>query len=132
MNIVFSLPQWPVGFTANLTAELLNAAAEGMAPWYVLNPLPPLYKSGVVYRLEPNHGQGWEDYADPWTVYRRGWADCDDATLWRLIELRVRGERVAAVRAEWVRPDVHVLIRRANGTLEDPSLKLLALEAQRR
>lgn len=131
LTIAFSLPAWPAGFTAHASALLINAAAEAYAPWYCVHPLPPLYKSGVVYRPEPGHGSGFDDFADPWTAYTRGWVDCDDAAIWRIVELRVRGERAAATRAEWLGPDVHALVRRGNGNLEDPSLVLLELERRR-
>jgi hypothetical protein len=123
--IVAQLPEWPTGFSANLTAQVLNGLARGYAPWYTLHPLPPLYASGVQYRLEPNHGDGWEDFANPWTTYARGWGDCDDLVLWRLVELLVAGERVSATRAEWVHPTVHVLVRRQDRSLEDPSVILM-------
>jgi hypothetical protein len=129
--IAFTLPDWPPGFTAHAVHQLINAAADAMGPWYTVDPLPPIYRAGVVYRPEPNHGSGYEDFADPWTAYRRGWVDCDDATLWRVLELRARGESAAATRAEWTGPDVHALVRRGNGKLEDPSLILLKLERLR-
>ena len=83
--------------------------------------LPPLYKSGVIYSPEPNKGTGVEDFADPWTCYARKWGDCDDLVIWRLAELLHSGERVPAPQVRRAGTRMHVLIRRANGTLEDPS-----------
>lgn len=123
-HIVHTLPQppWPSGFTAYLTAQMINGLAKGYLPWYSLHPLPPLYTSGVRFALEPNHGQGWEEYADPWTVFARKWGDCDDLILYRILELRASGERKARARAEWNQAgEIHVLVRRANGDKEDPS-----------
>lgn len=131
LSIVMQLPAWPPGFTANFTAEILTAAARGFLPWYHLNPLPPLYESGVVFALEPNHGAGWEDYSNPWMAYARGWVDCDDATIWRLVELMAAGEHAEArghetprTRADWVGPEIHVQVRRKNGELEDPVMNI--------
>lgn len=131
LSIVLSLPAWPPGFTANFTAEILTAAARGFLPWYHLHPLPPLYSSGVVFALEPNHGQGWEDYANPWLACARGWVDCDDAVIWRLMELMASGEHVSAkgyegptTRADWQGSEIHVQIRRASGSLEDPVMNI--------
>ncbi|MCH9730980.1 MAG: hypothetical protein K0U84_15100 [Actinomycetia bacterium] len=123
-RIVNTLPKragWGAGFTAYLTTQLINGLAHGYLPFLRLNPLPPLYRSGVRYQLEPNHGAGWEEYADPWTVYARKWGDCDDLNLWRVMELLAKGEKKAQARAEWSGNQVHVLVRRGNGKLEDPS-----------
>jgi len=83
--------------------------------------LPPLYKSGVQYRPEPNRGSGVEDFADPWTCYHRKWGDCDDLVIWRLAELIVSGEAVPPPQVVRAGTRMHVLVRRANGRLEDPS-----------
>lgn len=122
------LPPWPPGFTGYLCAQLLDGLSTGYLPWYAVQPLPPLYEAGIVYRPDPAHGSGREIIANPWEVYERGWTDCDGATLWRLVELKFRGERVGAgprTRYDWIGPDIHVQVRRANGRLEDPSLVLL-------
>lgn len=83
--------------------------------------LPPLYEAGVVYaREEP----GVETLAVPSLVYERGEGDCAHLALWRLAELRNAGEQAEfhfkAVRKSKPRL-FHVLVRRADGTLEDPS-----------
>ncbi len=83
--------------------------------------LPPLYKSGVVYRPEPNKGTGVEDFADPWTCFHRQWGDCDDLVIWRLAELIASGEQCPAPQVRRAGTRMHVLIRRADGSLEDPS-----------
>ena len=125
MLIVHTLPPGlPGGFLGFLAAQLLNGLADGYMPLATLCPLPPLYESGIRYALEPNHGSGWEDFSNPWQTLQRGWGDCDDLILYRLIELGLSGER-ARCRAEWVGNGVHVLIRRGDGiTMEDPSLRL--------
>lgn len=124
MHIVHTIPEGlPGGHLAYLTSQLLNGLAAGYLPLASMCRLPPLYASGVRYALEPNHGQGWEDFANPWTTLLRRKGDCDDLILYRLVELLLAGER-AHCRAEWVGNAVHVVIRRANGEPEDPSVLL--------
>jgi len=86
--------------------------------------VPPLYRSGVIYRPEP---PGQEEFASIPAVLARGWGDCDDIGPWRVAELRLHGEP-AKIRIQWKKlPNgklFHVLVRRANGDLEDPCIKL--------
>jgi hypothetical protein len=90
--------------------------------------VPPLYESGVRYEEEPA-GQPYEDFAAIPVILARGWGDCDDVVSWRIAELRNAGEN-AKVRLKWqFDPSrgarmYHVLVRRANGQVEDPSLRL--------
>lgn len=87
---------------------------------------PPLYQAGVRYRLEPD---GTEDFADIETVIDRGYGDCAHLSAWRVAELRENGEQ-ATIRLEWVKNPrtgqrmFHVLVRRADGRIEDPSTLL--------
>lgn len=122
MDIRIPLPDWATGFTANAAAKVLDAMATAYLPYYALHPLPPLRRSGVVFRPEPGHGSGVDEFANPWLVYKRGWGDCDDLVCWRLVELRYRGHDVSATRAEWVGDGVHALVRLANGDTEDISI----------
>jgi hypothetical protein len=100
-------------------------------PFAVLRPLPPLYQSGIRYEMEPGHGKGIEDFANPWTTLARQWGDCDDLIVYRLLELLLAGEN-AHTRAEWLGNAVHVVIRRGNGVEEDPSALLGAPIPSRR
>jgi hypothetical protein len=90
--------------------------------------VPPLYQSGVVYQEEPAD-QGFESFDDAHVCYQRGWADCDDLGAWRCAELRESGEN-ANIRITWMKHPTrtgrlyHVTVRRADGTIEDPSKKL--------
>lgn len=97
--------------------------------------LPPLYESGVVYELEPEHGSGLEQFDLPPEVYRRRWGDCDDLVIWRLLEhwsgvptsqllSDIAASAVARCRCVWNGHRLHVLIRLPNGEVEDPSRKL--------
>lgn len=89
-----------------------------------LHRVPALYNSGVRYQEEPE-GQEESFDAIP-AVLARGWGDCDDLAPWRVAELRAMGEK-AKIRIEWkmnVRTGMkmfHIVVRRANGDIEDPS-----------
>lgn len=87
--------------------------------------VPPLYQSGVRYREEPEDGV--EEFASIPVVLARGWGDCDDLAPWRVAELRNAGER-AKIRIQWRRTRrgklFHIVVRRADGSIEDPSARL--------
>lgn len=93
-----------------------------------LHRVTPLYESGIRYEEEPAN-QGYEDFATVPVILKRGWGDCDDVVAWRIAELRNSGES-AKVRLKWQYDPAlkarmfHVLVRRANGQVEDPSLRL--------
>lgn len=94
---------------------------------------PALYDAGVVYRPEAPYQEEW--LTIPWAMQRSrdGYAvDCEDLAAWRVAELRHRGEHARAVwtwqrsrvwdGAGWDDHDnVHVRVRRADGSIEDPS-----------
>lgn len=89
--------------------------------------VPPIYESGVRYEEEPVDGRP-EEFASIYQVIKRGWGDCDDLAPWRCAELREQGER-AKIRITWRRRNsgqrvYHVIVRRENGTIEDPSALL--------
>lgn len=81
--------------------------------------IPPLYRSGVVYKEEP---QSWdlEHFDCIPAILDRKWADCDDAAPWRAAELRFTGEdRRAQIMVKWKGlPDgkrlYHIVVRRSN------------------
>lgn len=113
--------------------------------------VPPLYRSGVKYREEPlglmrfkpvnsaglidnQHAQNLlgplEEFAAIPVIYDRGWGDCDDLAPWRCAELRNYGEK-AKIRIQWKRMRnghklFHIVVRRENGMVEDPS-KILGM-----
>lgn len=88
----------------------------------------PLYASGVPYEVEPPGREDWNT-SDVLRAVRRG-IDCEDLAMDRAAELRAAGERGA--RADTYvsreRPDGsrvwHAIVRRADGTIEDPSAHL--------
>lgn len=99
--------------------------------------VPPLYRSGVRYQEEPLNqaklGSGpvqrIEDFSSIPAVLERGHGDCDDLAPWRCAELREAGEP-AKIRVQWKKHPItgqklfHIVVRRADGSIEDPSLKL--------
>lgn len=98
--------------------------------------IPALYKSGIRYRRDvckaPNVPGACERFLSPLQLLRergRLGADCDDLAVWRASELLLgrHGPRDRKARAVPVRsPGVgwHVVVRRGDGTIEDPSKKL--------
>jgi|WetSurMetagenome_2_1015567.scaffolds.fasta_scaffold337737_2 hypothetical protein len=109
---------------------LIEFLAAQWVPIYRAAPLPPLYQGTVVYRPEPNRGL-WEDFASPAEVFERGWGDCDDLAIARIVELLAHGIPASC---QFVRKigttRMHVRVRN-NGRVEDPCLILQALEKKR-
>lgn len=119
---------------AEYIRNLLNVTSDMYAVALRNNPLPPLYRTQVRYRHEPTAGTGKEFFDSPWTVYSRGWGDCDDLVLWRLAELKAGMSHATAVALRETKPETgrfHVGVRRWTGQLEDPSLMLIRLEETR-
>lgn len=91
--------------------------------------LPDLYASGVRYRQEqakqcwhPIPG-GCEDWNSAWEVVRQGVGDCEDLACYRAADLIRAGERARAI-ARKTRTGWHIVVRRENGSIEDPSANL--------
>jgi len=86
--------------------------------------VPLLYQAGVRYQEEPD-GQ-IESFDSIPAILARGWGDCDDLAPWRVAELRAMGEK-AKIRIQWKMNVIsgtkmfHIVVRRADGTIEDPS-----------
>jgi hypothetical protein len=99
--------------------------------------VPPLYRSGVRYQNEPLNlltlggkpFENVEEFALIPAIIERGWGDCDDLAPWRCAELRQNGQR-AQIRIQWLTDPrtnqkiYHVVVRHADGSIEDPSAKL--------
>jgi hypothetical protein len=83
---------------------------------------PPLYESGVVYEEEPEERDNWQDIPETLGV---GNGDCEDLACWRIAELRFRANEHASPLIRWrevgTRTVYHITVRRADGTIEDPS-----------
>jgi hypothetical protein len=86
---------------------------------------PSLYQSHVVYR-----NQTWGD--DQWwdipTLMSMGKGACEDFVAWRVAELTLAGEAakvdVITQQDRAGRVVYHVVVKRENGTIEDPSALL--------
>lgn len=114
-------------------AAELGLALDALTAWNVQamreHPLPPLYESGVVYQREPlcRAANGvehmCEEFVTAHEVVRRGVGDCDDLGPFLAAQLRQQGEQAAA----FARPSAagwHVVVRRGDGSIEDPSARL--------
>jgi hypothetical protein len=117
-------------YLASAAADILNALVRCNVRWILAQraagkPIPLLYESGVRYQAEPWRGQ--EEFADIPTVYARKWGDCDDLAPWRVAELRAVYREPAKLRVSWAvnaaakQRLFHITVRRADGSIEDPS-----------
>ena len=116
---------------------LLDAQVRNNLVFLSLHPgTPQLYAAGVRYKPEPNYmfnGKPAEEFAAIPIVLERKNGDCDDLAPWRCAELIHAGER-AKIRVQWRarrnadgsqgRKYFHIVVRRADGTIEDPSALL--------
>jgi hypothetical protein len=90
--------------------------------------LPKLYKSGVRYRREfclaPEVRETCERFLTALQLLKERFGDCDDLAPYRAAELILGGDIRA--RAIPVRSEVgwHCVVRRGDGSIEDPSAKL--------
>lgn len=118
----------PSKLLALVIREALEAVIMTNRLYLRTHTVPALYESGVRYEEEPA-GQPYEEFASTPVVLAKGWGDCDDLVCWRIAELRNAGEN-AKVRLKWQFDPLrgarmyHVLVRRANGQVEDPSKRL--------
>lgn len=89
----------------------------------------PLYRAGV--RYDDPGVLAW--YTTP-ILYNKGKGDCKSLTGARVAELRVTGEdpKAAAHFKQVTRRMWHVLVKRGDGSLEDPSAKLGMYEVLKR
>lgn len=103
---------WFLDALVNVNRDLLRA-----------NRLPPLYRADVRYVREEDT-ENWQDCVK---TYLAKEGDCEDLAAWRVAELRNQGKK-ASCRLTWRKKGkrliYHVTVLRADGTIEDPSLKL--------
>lgn len=105
---------------AVVLSELVGAIARLNARLIAAGNIPPLYQSGVRYRRERN-SENWRDAAE---VARAGFGDCEDLAAYRVGELLAQGEP-ARIHVYQPAPRLwHVVVRRSDGTIEDPSRNL--------
>lgn len=126
------------GLADRVVLELLEALTRvdlTIRRWYASRgrPLPLLYASGVRYVREDYSGTFPEDWQDVLELYRTRRGDCEDLACARAAELREAGEPARAVFVARRRPEggrlIHILVRRADGTIEDPS-KILGMTGE--
>lgn len=80
---------------------------------------PMLYRSGVRYRREdPAVREEWRTVPE---VLARGVGDCEDLACWRAAELCLQGEPACPYIYRTKSGGWHVVVRRGDGSLEDPS-----------
>jgi hypothetical protein len=127
MEVLVSLGEVPLlkrsRFLGTFIKPLLDALVVVNRLYLRTHHVPALYHAGVRYMQEPADGKPEEFAAIP-LVLSRGWGDCDDLGPWRVAELQEAGEK-AKIRVTWrrvgKRRTYHVLVRRGNGRIEDPS-----------
>lgn len=84
--------------------------------------IPPLYSGRIRYQRERPGEERWQSAEE---TARRGYGDCEDLAAYRLGELWAAGEKKARARVVTITPTLrHVMVARADGSLEDPSKKL--------
>lgn len=128
-------------YSEDQTGEALDVLLEALVQtneiWWRAHPeAPPLYRWGVNYQPEPRNTP--ETWVGVGMIRRQRWGiDCDDWAPARAAELRVRMHEPA--RVIWTMRKVrgadgqprriyHVLVERADGTIEDPSAVLGMLQ----
>lgn len=87
-----------------------------------------LYESGVFYRREMPGREEW--FGIP-AVIEQGWADCEDLAAWRVAELLEGKSGYDPDAKPWFRVRKigdsyrgHVIVKRGDGSFEDPSIVL--------
>jgi hypothetical protein len=107
-------------------AQFAASALEGLAhvnkELVLRSKVPRLYQSGVRW-IEDKKGE--ETFIDALHVLKQGGADCSSLSAWRVGELWADNER-ANIHLHWRGFSdgfrlYHVTVRRADGSIEDPS-----------
>ncbi len=115
-----------INVPASMGLRFTEAALEGLAALatedHRAHELPPLYRSGIRYRRE----DGTENWLLPSEALLAGAADCEDLSAYRVGELRATGvDPDARIVVEQSGPrTLHAVVRRGDGTIEDPSRAL--------
>lgn len=115
-----------------LTALMLKSVLEGLveANVYLMrvfpHQFPPLYESHIRFQAESDLRQDYIPAAD--ALVSAGYGDCAPLAAYRAAELRIRGEP-ATIKIYWREPrdgtlEYHAQVRRADGSVEDPSRML--------
>ena len=105
----------------HIAAALAGLVAENVELLRAGRARTPLYSAGVRYQAEQRPREEWQNREQLFAAKR---GDCEDLAAARAAELRAAGEDARAV-AYRSRPDMwHCVVRRGDGTMEDPSRKL--------
>lgn len=92
--------------------------------WYGL---PALYDSGLRFRREVCRAPGVPGACERFLTAAQALAergaefDCDDIAPWRAAELRLAGEHARAIPVRSPEVGWHIVVRRGDGSMEDPS-----------
>jgi hypothetical protein len=111
----------------------LGIGLDALTAWNIAamreRPVAPIYSAGVVYAREPMcRLKGKESLCEEWLtaheVIERGAGDCDDLGPWLAAQMRLQGDERAQAFAKPSAAGWHIVVRRGDGTIEDPSAKL--------
>lgn len=121
MRINVAIPE------AHVSEGVLNAALESVTrlneSMLAQDTIPTFergLKQGVKWQPEP---PGDEHFDHAGVVYKRRWGDCDDLAPWHAASLRASGEdkNASAVVTRTGPKMWHAVVRRGDGTIDDPS-----------
>lgn len=112
--------------TLPLGARYIEAALEGLTSINAVmlreRGLPDVYESGVRYRRETAGRERWQNAAECLAL---GYGDCEDLACWRAAWLRVHeAEPARAIPVPGGPRTIHIVVQRADGSIEDPSADL--------
>lgn len=100
---------------------MLAALVAGNVHYLRTRRLPALYGGSIVYRREARSDEGRREWwATAPVVASRGFGDCEDLACYRAAELQLSGD-AATVEVIKFRSVWHIVVRRADGSIEDPS-----------
>jgi hypothetical protein len=88
--------------------------------------LPRLYEAGVRYEREAlkRDGTYWERWLTAPEVVRIGKADCEDLAAYLAAQYRIEGDVGAIAVPVHSTLGFHIVTRRGDGSIEDPSKRL--------
>jgi len=110
-----------IGTSTELQALVAGLALANLVQMRAAN-FPLIYKSGIRYRREEPGHERWQT-ARALLASQHG--DCEDLAAYHLGWLWSRGEKTARPLVKDIRPGLkHALVRRADGRIEDPSVRL--------
>ena len=116
------------GFSPAERAWFIKSAIEGFArgclPAFRRWGLPPIFQSGVRFKLPREHGSGLELMRTPLDTYHDGEGDCDRLLVWWLCEQWASG-LPASCTAYFLGGNIHVAGRQSwddRGPVVDPAV----------